>query len=360
MKTLSKLKLVVISCAVLISCNKEKSTIITNYVEPGSAFVINEGNFGHNNGNISYISHNKSVVNGIYETANKPSVLGDVIQSFERVNNTGIICVNNSNKVVLVDVSTFKQTAVITQSITYPRYALGVNSNKAYISNWSFPGSLVVIDLNTKSVIKKITVGNGPEEMIQANGKVFVANSGGFGNDNTLSIINPNSDVEEEKITVRDYPSEMVMDAQGFIWILCKGHVEYPAPDYFPHRLSASYLVRFNPATKTIVKEIMLIPASADFSSSDNLAINGTGTQLYFSVDDKIYTLPITATQLPAQAFLQKYAYGLNVHPYTGDVWVCDAKDFASSGTIYRYIQSAEAQDSFKVGLIPNSIYFNE
>lgn len=360
MKTFSKLFLGFFLSAILFSCTRDNTQLITNYVESGSAFVVNEGNFGHNNGNISYISHNKTVVNGIYEMANSSSVLGDVIQSFERVGNTGIICVNNSNKVVLVDISTFKQKAALTQYISYPRYALGVSTTKAYISNWSYPGSITVVDLNTNAVVKTIEVGNGPEEMITVNNKVYVANSGGFGNDNTLSIINPATDLEEEKITVRDYPSEMVLDAQGFIWILCKGHVEYPAPDYIPHRLSASYLVRLNPSTKTIDKEIMLIPANDNFSSSDNLAINGTGTQLYFSVDNKIYTLQITATQLPAQPLVTKYAYGLNVHPYTGDIWICDAKDFASAGMIYRYNQGGVVQDSFKVGLIPNSIYFNE
>ena len=351
--------LAVVSISILISCQKEDNNNVDNYIESGSALVVNEGGFTKNNGSISYISRDNKVVNNIYEQSNNGAVPGDVVQSFTRVGNFGIICVNNSQKVTIVDARTFKQVAEVTSGTDYPRYALGVNNDKVYITNGNFAGTVLVLNLKTFNVDKTITVGNGPEEMLASNGKVFVANSGGFGTANTISVINSTTDVVSSTITVADNPTEMERDAQGYLWVLCKGYVTYSPPTFSPERQSAAKLVRINPSLNSIDREIEIVPQSADFSAADNLAISGDGSKIYVCVDDKVYQLGIASTSLPSEPIITNLFYGLDVHPFTGEIWGLDAGNFNEAGKIIRYNSSAVAIDTFKVGIIPNSVYFN-
>lgn len=352
--------ILIVLLLLIVSCKKEKVNANSGtYIESGSALIVNEGGFLKNNGSLTYISHNNEVFNNIYEQANSGMVTGDVLQSFSRVGNFGIICANNSQKVVVVDARTFRNVATVTDGTDYPRYALGVTADKVYISNGSGAGTVLVLNLNTFTVTKTIPVGDGPEEMMLINGKVYVANSGGFGNDNTISIINAATDVELSRITVGDYPTEMVKDAQGYLWVLCKGNVSYPPPTYSPKRLTGAKLVRVNPSTNSVDKEIEILPSSEDLSAADNLAISGNGNDLFVCVDDKVYKMPYTATALPSAPIINRLFYGLNVHPYTGEIWGLDAGNFNEAGQVIRYNSGAQAVDSFKVGIIPNSVYFN-
>ncbi len=344
----------------MLSCKKDNNgNGAQNYVETGSALVVNEGGFTKNNGSISYISRDNQVSNNIYEQANNGNITGDVLQSFSRTGNFGIICANNSQKVVVVDARTFKQLATITDGTDYPRFSLGVAEDKAYITNGSFTGQVLVLNLNNFTISKKIDVGGGPEEMVQIGSKVYVSNSGGFGYDHTVSVLDVNADAELNKINVKDIPVEMEKDAQGNIWVLCKGYVTYDPPTYAPHRNSAAYLVRINTTSNTMDRAIEMIAANNDYSTADNLAISGNGYNLYFCVDDKVYTMPITSTAMPSTPIITRLFYGLDVHPYTGEIWGLDAGNFNEAGKIIRYNSSAQPVDSFKVGIIPNSVFFN-
>ena len=354
-----KLLLIALSISVLFSCQKEDNNSVDNYIEPGSALVVNEGGFTKNNGSISFITLSKTVKNNIFEQSNNGLTIGDVVQSFTRIGNLGIICVNNSQKVSVVDVRTFKQVAEVTNGTDYPRYAVGINNDKAYISNGSGAGKTLVLNLKTFNVDKTITVGNGPEEMILSNGKVFVANSGGFGSANTISVINTTTDAVINTIPVADNPTEFVRDAQGYLWVLCKGNVLYLPPTYAPVRQSAAKLIRINPALNSIDREIEIIPATSNYSSTDNLAVSGDGSNLYVCVDNKVYQFPYSSTTLPSTAFTTGYFYGLEVHPSSGVVWVLDAGNYNEAGKVIRYNSTATALDTFTVGIIPNSVYFN-
>jgi DNA-binding beta-propeller fold protein YncE len=140
---------------------------------------------------------------------------------------------------------------------------------------------------------------------------------------------------------------------------LCKGNVTYPAPTYAPVRHSAAKLVRINPSTNTIAREIEIIPATADYSAADNLAVSGDGSKLFVCVDDKVYQLSYNASTLPATPLITRLFYGLDVHPFTGEIWGLDAGNFNEAGKIIRYNSNAQVVDSFKVGIIPNAVYFN-
>lgn len=349
----------------IVSCKKEENQNNNSdtFMESGSAIVVNEGNFGSSNGSVSFVNRNGVTTNFIYENANNGINLGDVIQSYTTVGTKGIICVNNSFKIEIVDARTFKYIATIvdttaTQNTSYVRYALGINDTKAYVTNGNYAGEVEVIDLNTNTITKSINVGKGPEQLALVGNNAYVCNSGGFDVDSTVSVINTATDVVTSTINVGDIPTKIVRDAQNNVWVLCAGQSDY---SNYPiiNKLSPSKLVRINTSTNTVDRSFTLINAG-NLSYVVNLAIGNNGRTIYYSVSDKIFALDITSGSLPTSAIISgRSFYGLAASPYNNQIWGLYAPNFTSSGYVFRYSSSGSLIDSLKVGIGPNGAYFN-
>lgn len=357
--------LVLSACLFLIatvtSCKKETTVAASGtFTESGTAIVVNEGNFGSNNGSVSFVDRNGSIINYIYESANGGMNLGDVVQSYTRVGNKGIVCVNNSQKIEIVDARTFKHLATIADAVktSYVRYALGISDTKAYVTNGNFAGIVNVLDLTTNTITHSINVGKGPEQLALSGSHAYVCNSGGFDVDSTVSVIDTATDAVTQTIKVGDIPAKILKDAQDFVWVLCAGQTDYAG---WPNitKLTPSRLVRINSATNTIDKNFTLITAGNP-SYVVNLAIGNNGRTVYYSISDKIFALDITAGSLPATPVISgREFYGLAASPFTNQIWGLSAPNFTSGGSVYRYTSAGTLVDSLKVGIGPNSVAFN-
>jgi YVTN family beta-propeller protein len=363
-KTTKKLTAVLLLCISMVACKKEEiDNNNDTYIESGSAIVTNEGSFGSNNGSISFINRNGVATNFIYESANSGINIGDVVQSYARVGNKGIICVNNSHKIEIVDARTFKHIAtIIDSSVTkhtgYVRYALGISDTKAYVTNGNFAGEVVVLNLSTNTISKSINVGKGPEQLAAVGNDVYVCNSGGWDVDSTVSVINTTTDAVTATIKVGDIPTKLVKDAQNNIWVLCAGQTDFSA---WPNitKLTPARLVRINATTKTVDKNFTLINSGA-LSYELNLTIGDNGRKVYYSIKDKIYALDITASALPAAELITgRRFYGLAASPYNNQIWGLQAPNFTSGGYVFRYNSTGTLIDSIQVGIGPNGAVFN-
>lgn len=353
-------------CLSVVACKKEedKNNDKGTYIESGSAIVTNEGGFLNNNGSVSFINRDGVVSNYIYESANGGINLGDVVQSYTRVGDKGIICVNNSQKIEIVDARTFKHIATIidttaSQHTSYVRYALGVTNTKAYVTNGNMDGEVVVINLTTNTISNSINVGKGPEQLAQVGNSVYVCNSGGWDVDSTVSVINTTTDAVSATINVGDIPTKIVKDAQNNIWVLCAGQSDYSAwPDIT--KLTPSKLVKINTTSNTIEKSFTLIN-SGSLSYELNLAIGDNGNKIYYSISDKVFALDITATTLPASSIISgRSFYGLAVSPITNQVWGLQVPNLSSGGYVFRFNASGSLIDSLQVGIGPNNVSFNQ
>lgn len=343
-------------------CQKDKvDDKAGTYIESGSAIVVNEGAFGSNNGSISFIDRNGTVSNNIFELANAGTSIGDVVQSYTVVDNKGIICVNNSDKIEIVDAKTFKRLATIADAskTDYVRHAVGVTDNKAYVSNGNMAGTVLVINLNNNTIEKTINVGNGPEQMALSNDKVYVCNSGGWDIDSTISIINTANDSVISNLVVGDIPTKIVKDALGYLWVLCSGQSDYSSwPDIT--KLTAAKLVRINPTNNSIDKSFNLINAGG-MSYQMHLAIGNNGRTVYYSINNTVYALEINSSTLPSTSLFTKSGmYGLAASPYNKQIWALQAPNFSSSGYVFRYNETGSLIDSIRVGIGPNSAVFNQ
>lgn len=363
-KITQKIALSILLALSITSCKKENNNYSQTFIESGSAIVVNEGNFGSSNASISYIDRDGVASNYIYEAANSGINIGDIIQSYTTVGTKGIICVNNSNKIEIVDARTFKHIATIidntaSQNTSYVRYAIGVSNTKAYVTNGNSAtgdvGEVEVIDLNTNTITKSINVGKGPEQLAIFGNSVYVCNSGGYNVDSTVSVINIANDVVTATINVGDIPTKIVKDAQNNLWVLCKGQ----APDYITNTTPAK-LVRINTTTNTVDRSFVLINAGSPTIYNMNLAIGDNGRKVYYSLADNVYVLDITTPAISTMPLISKdNLYGLSASPYNNQIWVLQAPNFTSSGYVFRYNATGSLIDSIKVGIAPNGAFFN-
>ena len=354
-----------IAAILLIGCKKPNDPKPTATPLPGANgfYVVNEGAFQGGNASLSFFDKTtQSMTNDYYFKLDSKNALGDQAQSMSIYKNKGYVVVQNSNKVEVVDMTAFTTLGVLNiPATTSPRYFLGVNENTGYLTDWK-TNSVLVINLTDKSVTASIAVGTGPDQMILTGNKVYVANKGGFGNDNKISVINPATNSVENIITVDDMPNSMVLDKDNKLWVLCGGNKVYGgAPNYTLDLALSSKgsLVKINLSNNT-VEQTMTFP-SIDKSPS-SLTINKDGNKLLYNYEGKVFGQDITATILNRTPLINREFYGLSFDPSANQIIACFAPNYTSAGKIIRYNFSDNTQaiaiDSFTVGVNPSSIVF--
>lgn len=351
--------LIITSLVISINACKKDSSSTTNNQTPtttppyqSGVFIVNEGPFQTGSGTITFNDRAGNTVNDVFQKENNRP-LGNIVQSIEIFNNKAYIVVNNAGKVEVADAGTFKSSGVI-NALQAPRYFIGINSGKGYISDWSSgakTGNIKVIDLATLAITKTIPTGANPDKMLLMGNKLFVLNSAGWTNDSTITVIDSQNDAPLQTVVVGKNPSGIVKDINGKIWILCAGINDYTnASNSTPGRL-----LRLNPNNYSI-------EYSYDFPSNaihpTKLCTNTTGNILYFIYGNGVSAYNVTNPEITPVIY-RSNIYGLGYDTKTNYLYLTDPKDYSSSGWVIRYNSSSGLPvDSFKAGIIPGEIFF--
>ncbi len=358
-------------------------------------FVVNEGNFMYDNASLSYyLIDSMQYLNDVfYRTNGTP--LGDVAQSMVIRDSLGYIVVNNSSKVYVINVNTFEYVGKIT-GLTSPRYMHFVNASKAYVSDL-YARAITIVDPQKFEIKGYIDVSNPASQLNQHSTEQFVqigdqVYTNCWSYDNTILVIDSETDRVIDSVKVPLQPNSMVADRFNKLWVLCDGGFEgNPAG----HEVPA--LVRIDPAT-------LEIETRFEFSPDDQpteLKINGTGDTLYF-LNRHLYRHIVTSETSPEKILESSYSssssedsqrkklvgsgrktslaqprlnsaglssiqeimerptplqvggfYGLGIDPYSGDIYLGDAIDQVQHGVVYRYKADGTVLDTFRTGINP-------
>jgi len=351
MKTMKKMRLLILSSIIILSgCSKDNPdpVILGNY--ENGYFITNEGNFGSGNGSISYVDEYGVVANDVF-ASNNSFLLGDIVQSMNIINDNAYIMVNNSSKIEVASIDSMVHIATI--DVVQPRYMAKVSDDKAYVTDWGTNG-VHVIDLNTNTITSSITCGTGPEAITVSDGYAYVCNVGGWGLDNTVTVINTDNDAVETTLSVGDKPNSVVVDVNGAVWVLSGGFTEYgPAPDYATLSQTSGSLVK---VVNNIIELSMDFPVG---NSPKSLVINDAGTNLFFSDGSwskSVYSMSILDGVLPSMSLINRSFYSLGYND--GYIYGTDAVDYVQQGWSYRYSYDGNIIDSVQVGIIPGGYSF--
>lgn len=314
-------------------------------------FVVCEGVFGQANGDISYYdSKSDQATKNLFSTVNGVTP-GDIVQSFEIADTLGFIVVNNSQKVIVVNMKDFKVVKTIS-GFSYPRSVVRADENTVYVSNGDgYSGNYIYsIDLITLKKTDSLAVSTGPEKMILNNSKVYAAIAGGFKNNGESVIeIDPASFTIVNNFTVASVPVDITADKNNNIWVYCKG-----VPDYsnYPNVTYANAgISKINVSTK-VVNTFPLTTISS--SGINNIATGKDGSTIYY-LNDGLYSMPVTATALPSSKLIDHLFYGVDIDPQSGNIICLD--DVESEAVIYN--TAGVEQKRFETSKFPNSVVFS-
>jgi len=335
------------------SC-KDKDEVSGDYAN--GVFITNEGNFGSSNGSVSFYDNAKdSVINDIFNMVNARP-LGDVVQSLTIASGKAYMIVNASNKIEIAERETFKEAGTI-GGFAEPRFMVS-GSNTAYISQWGDGGKVTVVDLSAQTIIKSINVGKGPEKMLLHGDYLYVANSGGYESDSSVSVINTKTNEVVKLIITKNNPVDLVIDKDNKIWVLCIGSITY-SPTYEIVSQTPSYLQKINPSNNEIEVSIKI----GDETHPNCLEISKDKSVLYYGGGFGfvgIYKMDISASSVPSTKFIEKSAYGFSVNPSDGVIFVLEATTFTGNGKLHRYSESGSLIKTYTTGIIPNGAAFKK
>jgi hypothetical protein len=361
MKNLSQIlfPLIFINVFIFSGCKKDTPSdpvIVGKQPFAEGVFIINEGTFS-GTGTVSFYDRTSGIVqNDIFSEINGVP-LGTLVQSIAVYDSLAFIVVNGSVKIEVVNAATFKSKGIIT-GLNSPRYFLGINGNKAYVSDWStgegIANRVAVINLQTLTISNSINTGTGPEKMIQTGDEVYVLNVGGFGIDSTITVIDSRYDNVKETIQIGKRPTGIVKASDGNIWVMCSGK---GFNGWSQDSDSEGHLMKINSVSHTIEKDV-IFPGTE--IHPEKLAINKEGTVLYFLYSGGIYQMNVSSHIYEYTALVESgNFYNLGCDPVSNVIFASDPIDFQQDGNVYRFSQVDGAMiNSVKVGVGPGEFCF--
>ncbi len=329
-------------------------------------YLLNEGNMGSNKASLDYYSY----ITGIYSrnifAERNPNVtkeLGDVGNDLKIYGSKLYAIINCSNLVEVMDAAT--GVHITTIEIPNCRY-ICFNKDKAYVSSYAGPvqignkqlGFVAEIDTATLQITRKVTVGYNPEEMAIIDNKMYVANSGGYlvpDYDNTLSIIDLDSFTEVKKVEVAINMHRVRADKYGDLYLSTRG-------DYYT---MPANLFLFDVEKQTI-KKTFDIPVGNMCIVGDSAYLYSVGFNWNTGLDEISYALiDIKSEEVLSRSFIAdgtesliKLPYGIAVNPNNKEIFVTDAGDYVSPGTLYCFDKTGHLKWKQTTGDIPTHIEF--
>ncbi len=340
----------------LASCTEDMPPAPVEAVKYGEGiFITNEGPFQQGSGTLTfYDRHTQNVVQEVFMRANDGESLGNILQSMNIIDGKAYLVINNGGKVVIADGQSLKKTGEIT-GLAQPRYVVDLGNDRIAISQWGadgLSGSVSIYNSSDLSLLANIPTGAGAEGMLVKDGKLYVANSGGYGVDSTLAVIDLASNSLQEKLPSGTNPSSMVVDKNGALWVLCSGYSNWNDPN---DPLNApGKLIRY-------ADDLIALALDVPTYSSD-LTISTNGEVLYALIDSEPYGMHIDSSALPTESIIHGqqsgvFYYSLGLDPVTGHLLLGNAKDYISPGEVDVFQDDGVKVMSIAAGLIPGGYF---
>lgn len=365
---------------VATGCREDELVVPTEYTVIGDErtggdirgfYLVNEGNMGSNKCTLDFYDYHTGLYSRNFYSERNPSVikeLGDVGNDIGIYGSKLYVVVNCSHKVEVMDArSGVRLGQVDIPNCRYVRFHRG----RAYVSAYVGPvlidpnapkGAVYEVDTTDLRVTRKVTVGYQPEEMEIVDDYMYVANSGGYrapDYDNTVSVIQMVDFKQVEQIPVGINLHRVKQDRYKQLWVSSRGDYESRPSRLYVLGKKAGY-------NRMEVTDTVPVACS-------NMAVRGDSLYYYatewnnFTASNSISygiidvrTHEVLSTNFITDGTEREITipYGIAVHPETGDIFVTDAKNYVSSGTLFCFGPDGRKKWSVRTGDIPAHIAF--
>lgn len=346
---------VLAACDDLTSVLPDASPV--NGLSSGALYVLCDGNFALNNSTLALFDATSGRLEKDFFQAMSGRKLGDTGNDLQRYGDKVYIVVTTSSQLEVLHATTGEpilQIPLFDGPVARQPRNIAFWDDKAYVC--SFDGTVVRIDTARLDVEAVVRVGRNPDGLSVANGKLYVANSGGLdygsaiGYDQTVSVVDLTSFRETARIPVGRNPHRVLTDDRGFVWVTCRG-------DYAGE---AGSLWCLDSGTDKVVAQCPM--------AVTNMAFHGPLAYMYHynhtDGSSSILVFNLLTHKVEREAFITdgtqiKTPYALHVDSESGDVYVSDAGDYVSAGSVCCFSPEGRLRFTLKqVGVSPNHVLY--
>ena len=326
--------------------------------------ICNEGNWQSDNGQLSYYDGTAGVLTNKWFRKVNGSKLGDTPNDIIQVNDTLIaIAVNWSN--IIQYIHPDGTACGATENVTNNR-RMCADGNYLYITSYAHKcgnqtfekGYVAKIDVKTKRVVAACEVGWEPEGVRLYEGKLYVANTGGYAFSENHAY--------ETTVQVVDAETMKSIKTINTGCINLYGEMSQ-AGQYLCINSCGDY---YDVKPKTVIvdcktDEVKTFDFPATYNSTDGNVFYTVGSDFSYNTGEYVYSIKTINPKTQevkdgifCEAITQKIKeitspYELYISPYTKNVYFTDANSYGSAGYLYGYTK--EGQQVFA----PQKVYVN-
>ena len=322
--------------------------------ETAALYILCEGLWGNNNSTLAYYSFDNQVSDNDYFNTINGRGLGDTGNDMKIYGSKIYIAVTTSSQIEVIDAHTglsLRQLPVFDEGKPREPRHLAFDKGKVYAT--CFDGTIIRIDTLSLEIDNTAKAGRDPEGICVANGKLYVANSGGksFPNyDNTISVIDIASFKEVKKIEVAINPYIVEADGYGDVYVSSQGN--YNDKKYKLQRINS----QTDKVEDTFDTETLNFCISGDYAYLYNYD--------YSNKTNWVKVLNVKTEEIERENFITDGTEiytprGIAVNAATSEVFISDAFDFMIRGTVFCFNENGTLKYKIeKVGITPNQIVF--
>ncbi len=340
-------------------------------------YLLNEGNMGSNKATLDYLDlagddETVHYYRNIYSERNPSTVLslGDVGNDAQIYGSRLWLVINCSNKVEVVRAS----DAVRIGKVDIPncRYVT-FDGGCAYVSSYvgtqygtsnSPLGSVYQVDTLTLEKTDSVSVGYQPEEMAIVDGRLYVANSGGYqgmtgqGYESTVSVVDLMTMAEVDKIEVAMNLHHVKADCLGQLWVTSRGNYMDESSCIYWLEKGSDGRMQVGGHLDQPVSDLCIVGDSLYFYGSQWSETTMTNTVTYGIINVRTHQLVSTSLSDAPEIAKIRMPYGIIVNPVNRDFYLMDAKNYVSSGELLHFLSDGTFDWKVKTGDIPAHAVF--
>jgi len=347
------------SLLLLNACSKDEQPLNPELedIKPTGVYILNSGKMGNNDATLDYYDPETRTLQADIFASNGRG-LGDTGQSMLVYGSKIYIAVSGSSTIEITDLAgkSLKQLEVKDNGVPRsPRY-LAYFNNKVYVT--LYDGYVACIDTAGMVIEKQVKVGDNPEQLVVANQKLYVANSGGMNFPNygkTVSVIDLPGFTVTKILEVGENPQYMATNNAGNkVYLISTG-------DYSP----GSNILQHIDAQTDIVTKIEGLNASwMSMGTDDKLYIISTEYDEQWNMIANYYVYDAKNEKLVGNFITDGTTvpnpYHISADKAGGPVYI-GSSDYISTGDMYVYSSDGKFLHKFGVsGINPEGVYFQE
>lgn len=333
--------------------NGEENVIPKREVIGENLIICNEGNWQSDNGQLSYYDGTAGVLTNKWFRQVNGSKLGDTPNDIIQVNDTLIaIAVNWSN--IIQYIHPDGTACGATENVPNNR-RMCTDGNYLYITSYAHQcgnqifekGYVAKIDVKTKQVVATCEVGWEPEGVRLYEGKLYVANTGGYAFSENHAY--------ETTVQVVDAETMKSIKTIDTGCINLYGEMSQ-AGQYLCINSCGDY---YDVKPKTVIvdcktDEVKTFDFPCTYNTTDGKLFYTVGSEFSYNTGAYVYQIKTINPETKEvkdgifnETITQKIKeitspYELYISPYTQNVYFTDAGSYASAGYLYGYTKEGE------------------